>query len=73
MKTKLELELIAESNKLELFIGLTEEEKDIVIFMGRVRRYSKIWASRPLNVQEELLHEKDSKFLYKLLKEYYGN
>jgi hypothetical protein len=72
MKTKLELELIAESQKLDLFVKLTEEEKDIVIFMGRVKRYSDIWKTRPLNMREELMNEKDSKFLYTLLEEYYS-
>ena len=72
MKTKFELELIAESKKLDLFLELTEQEKDIVIFMGRVKRYSDIWKTRPLNIKEELLNEKDSKFLYTLFEEYYG-
>ena len=71
MKTKLELELLAENKNLGLFSELTQEEKDIVIFMGRVKRYSDIWKTRPLNIREELMNKKDSEFLYTLLKEYY--
>lgn len=73
MKTKQELILVAKNKDLSVFTKLSEEEKDIVILMGRIIRHNEIMKLRELSQGEKNLYVKDYHTLETLEEEYYGN
>ena len=72
MKTKQELILVAKNKDLSVFTKLSEEEKDIVIIMGRIIRHNEIMKLRELSQGEKNLYVKDYHTLEALEEEYFS-